>query len=90
MGRKGKKMRTGLIVPPLIVLPGKGEVPIRCDKCGHTNFGVLAIPSAIAAVARITNLVCMTCQKIFEISPEALLGGKLEDKEKKPASSRLI
>jgi hypothetical protein len=58
-----------------VVMPSGGDVLMRCGKCGATDYSVHVRPSLTGSVARVTNLVCNVCQKVFELNDKAQLGG---------------
>lgn len=67
---------TPLRVPGKTVIPGFGEVRLRC-RCGSMKFQVfvVAMPEHGEKWARARSIVCANskCQKIIGVTPEAIL-----------------
>jgi uncharacterized protein YbaR (Trm112 family) len=83
---------TPLKVQPRIVLPSHDEVPMRCGRCGQMSFGVLVRPTRDGRGASIGDLICAHCKKVYPIDPtgRVQVEGRVEPRDRKPASSRLI
>ena len=58
----------------------KGEVFMRCGKCGKTDFTVLVKPTGLGG-AQVTTLACSLCNKTFFVNGKGELGGSLKIEE---------
>lgn len=76
MAKGGMSSSKGLRVPPRIIRPSYGELPVNCDICGGFIFRVLVIAKTMGA-AKVVRLVCdnKRCMKIFRLDNEGNLGG---------------
>ena len=58
------------------VYASKGEVFMRCGGCGSTDFTVFLKPGKMGA-AKLTNLSCSLCGKLFPFNDNGETGGTL-------------
>lgn len=58
------------------VYASKGDVHMRCGKCGTTDFTAHLKPGKLGA-AKLTNLICSLCGKIFPFNDKGETGGTL-------------
>ena len=58
------------------VYPSNGDVHMRCGNCGTTDFTAHLKPGQLGA-AKLTNLVCSLCGKIFPFNDKGETGGTL-------------
>lgn len=58
------------------VYPSNGDLHMRCGVCGSTDFTAHVKPTAFGA-AKLTNLVCSLCGKIFPFDDKGQTGGTL-------------
>ena len=56
---------------------GKGDVHLRCGRCGGTDFTAHVRPGQLG-VAKITNLACSVCGKVFPFNAHGETGGSLK------------
>lgn len=56
------------------VYPSNGDFHMRCGKCGKTDFTVHVKPGP-AGSAKLTNLVCSLCGKLFPFNDKGETGG---------------
>ena len=52
------------------------DVHMRCGKCGTTDFTAHLKPGQLGA-AKLTNLICSLCGKIFPFNDKGETGGTL-------------
>lgn len=55
----------------------RGEMHMRCGGCGTTDFTVHLKPGQLDA-AKITNLICTLCGKVFKLDNDGQIGGTLK------------
>ena len=58
------------------VYPSNDDVHMRCGDCGATDFTAHLKPGQLGA-AKLTNLICSTCGKIFPFNSKGETGGTL-------------
>ena len=58
------------------VYASNGDVHMRCGKCGSTDFTAHVKPGQLGA-AKLTNLICSLCGKIFPFNDKGETGGTL-------------
>jgi hypothetical protein len=58
------------------VYPSNGDVHMRCGNCGMTDFTAHLKPGQLGA-AKLTNLICSLCGKIFPFNDKGETGGTL-------------
>ena len=58
------------------VYPSNGDVHMRCGNCGTTDF-TAHLKSGLLGAAKLTNLVCSLCGKIFPFNDKGETGGTL-------------
>lgn len=58
------------------VYPSNGDVHMRCGNCGKTDFTAHLKPGKLGA-AKLTNLICSLCGKIFPFNDKGETGGTL-------------
>ena len=58
------------------VYPSNGDVHMRCGGCGTTDFTAHLKPGQLGA-AKLTNLICSLCGKIFPFNDKGETGGTL-------------
>ncbi len=52
------------------------DVHMRCGGCGATDFTVHVRPGEMGA-AKVTNVICSVCGKVFPLNDRSELGGTL-------------
>ena len=58
------------------VYPSNGDLHMRCGGCGTTDFTAHVKPG-LAGAAKLTNLVCSLCGKVFPFNDKGETGGTL-------------
>ena len=58
------------------VYPNNGDVHMRCGKCGATDFTAHLKVRSLGA-AKLTNLVCSLCGKVFPFNDQGETGGTI-------------
>ncbi len=58
------------------VYPSNGDTHMRCGNCGTTDFTAHVKPGLLGT-AKLTNLVCSLCGKIFPFNDKGETGGTL-------------
>ncbi len=58
------------------VYPQNDDVHMRCGECGATDFTAHLKPGKLGA-AKLTNLICSLCGKIFPFNNKGETGGTL-------------
>ncbi len=58
------------------VYPSNGDTHMRCGGCGTTDFTAHVKPTSFGA-AKLTNLICSLCGKIFPFNDKGETGGTL-------------
>ena len=58
------------------VYPSNGDLHMRCGKCGTTDFTAHLKPTQLGA-AKLTNLICSLCGKIFPFNDQGEIGGTI-------------
>ena len=66
--------KSKLTIPPKIILPSPGCLKLRCGGCGHMVFRGHIRPTALKT-ARLVELVCDRCLKVFKVTDNAVLEG---------------
>lgn len=54
----------------------RGEMHMRCGACGATDFTAHLKPGKLGA-AKLTNLICSVCGKVFPFNNNGETGGTL-------------
>ncbi len=67
--------KTPLRMTPQIIVPSAGEKLIRCDRCGMMAFRA-HVRLVSHGAAKLTNLECLTCKKLFQVDDRALMAGR--------------
>ena len=58
------------------VYASNGDLHMRCGKCGTTDFTAHVKPGKLGA-AKLTNLICSLCGKIFPFNDKGETGGTI-------------
>ncbi len=58
------------------IYPSGGDLHMRCGGCGSTDFTAHVKPTQFGA-AKLTNLICNLCGKIFPFNSKGETGGTL-------------
>lgn len=58
------------------VYPSNGDLHMRCGKCGTTDFTAHLKPGKLGA-AKLTNLICSLCGKVFPFNDKGETGGTI-------------
>jgi len=52
-----------------------GDSRLRCGNCHKMEFAVHVTPLSKLGVAKPSEIICLTCAKIYQINPQGHLGG---------------
>ena len=68
-----------LKVPKYQIAPAIGDFLMDCGNCGNREFGIHVKPreqkSEFRGTARITEVICLDCGRVYKLDPHGNLGG---------------
>lgn len=71
--------RRGVVRRRPAVAPSGGDLHLRCDACGSTDFTVHVRPlvGLVQGAARVTVLACSVCGRLHRLDDAGRVGGSL-------------
>ena len=71
------------------VYPSNGDGHMRCGRCGSTDF-TNHLKVGLLGAAKLTNVVCSVCGKIFPVNAKGEVGGTLRQETANARKRELI
>ena len=66
------------------IAPAIGEFLMDCGNCANRDFGLHVKPrplnSEFRGTARITEVICLDCGRVYKLDPHGNLGGGIYNK----------
>ena len=73
-----------LKLPKSQIAPAIGDFQMECSNCGNREFAIHVRPreakSEFRGTARVTEILCPDCSRVYKLDPHGNLGGGLYKK----------